>query len=87
MILHWHIEICHVSFGPQDKDKSPIQSLWLIIFIKIKKKDKFSIQNWWIIIFIKINNLKRDKTQKSQTASSTQGAGKDVASLIIEMLS
>ena len=27
------------------------------------------------------------ETEKSQTASSTQGAGKDVASLIIEMLS
>ena len=40
-MLHWHIEICHVSLGPQDKDKSPIQSLWIIIFIKIKDKYKF----------------------------------------------
>ena len=36
LILHSHIEICHVSLGPQDKDKSPIQSLWIIIFIKNK---------------------------------------------------
>ena len=27
----------HVSFGLQDKDKFPIQNLWIIIFIKINK--------------------------------------------------
>ena len=37
---HWHIKICHVSFGLQDKDKFPIQNLWVIIFIKINKKIK-----------------------------------------------
>ena len=42
---NWHIKICHVSFGPQDKDKFPIQNLWIIIFINKENKDKFSIQN------------------------------------------
>ena len=28
---NWHIKICHVSFGPQDKDKFLIQNLWIII--------------------------------------------------------
>ena len=37
LILHWHIKICHGSFGSQDKDKSIIQSLWIIIYIKINK--------------------------------------------------
>ena len=40
---HWHIKICHVSFGPQDKDKFPIQNLWIIIFIKINKNNKIKI--------------------------------------------
>ena len=29
-----------MSFGLQDKDKFPIQNLWIIIFIKINKKIK-----------------------------------------------
>ena len=32
-----HIKICHMSLGPQDNDKFPIQNLWLIAFIKINK--------------------------------------------------
>ena len=53
---HWHIKICHVSFGPQDKDKFPIQNLWVIIFIKIKINFIFKIGRQLSLL----NKLNRD---------------------------